>query len=62
MTADRDSKLESGLTIEKTAPGRRRLLSSIGWGLLATAALSLSGCGSPQFDSDRGVLVLRPKK
>lgn len=41
---------------------RRRLLSLAGWALLPVAAIGLSSCTSPQFDRDRGVFVMRPRK
>jgi hypothetical protein len=63
MVADNRGGSERELTLEEAgSPSRRRLLSSIGWGLLAAATLGLAACESPHYDSDRGLFVLRPKK
>jgi hypothetical protein len=40
---------------------RRRLLALAGWGLLP-AAIGLASCSAPQYDPDRGLWVMRPKK
>jgi len=41
---------------------RRHLLTLAGLLLLPAAAVGLSSCGSPQYDPDRGVFVMRPRK
>ena len=45
-----------------TPVSRRRLLNLVGWGLLPAAAIGLAGCEAPQYDSQRGVFVMHPRK
>jgi hypothetical protein len=56
---------EAGVTrprADRPAVSRRRLLNLIGWGLLPAAAIGLASCEAPQYDSQRGVFVMHPRK
>ena len=61
-----DTQLEEAGTARPHADGpavsRRRLLNLIGWGLLPAAAIGLVSCEAPQYDSNRGVFVMHPRK
>ena len=61
MSADRRSEFEP-TSREPTTLSRRRLLQCFGWGLLPAAAVGLAGCEAPQYDSQRGVFVMHPRK
>lgn len=61
-----DTQLEEAGTARLRANGpavsRRRLLNLIGWGLLPAAAIGLASCEAPQYDLQRGVFVMHPRK
>jgi hypothetical protein len=61
-----DTQLEEPGTVRPHADGpavsRRRLLNLIGWGLLPAAAIGLASCEAPQYDTNRGVFVMHPRK
>jgi predicted nicotinamide N-methyase len=62
--ADRQSD-EGKATIgykEPSIVSRRRLLTLGVWALLPAIATALTSCSAPQYDPERGLFVMRPKK